>query len=111
MHARSIITNYTWMNDTQEKGFNLFKEEIANTNGSLDIKHVFNDFNNIFNTKLTPTVTNDINNFISLCKSERNKTLSNIERIEASELNQTKEEFYFSTLDDNKKLNTRLLTY
>ena len=53
----------------------------------------------------------DINNFISLCKSERNKTLSNIERIEASELNQTKEEFYFSTLDDNKKLYTRLLTY
>ena len=111
LHARIIITNYTWMNDTQEKGFNLFKEEIANTNGSLDIKHVFNDFNNIFNTKLTPTVTNDINNFISLCKSERNKTLSNIERIEASELNQTKEEFYFSTLDDNKKLYTRLLTY
>lgn len=106
LHARVILTNYVFMEDPHEKGFDLFQIESnpqcakATRNGSLNVKNIFTDFNSIINTTNQATVIKDTQKYIKLFRKCSENIIENKNRKEG--LIQIQDLKYFSNKQRNK---------
>lgn len=83
LHARVLVSNYTFIEDPHEKGFDLFEFKSGNNqgkairNGSINIKNILSDFDSYYSNNKNSTLIVDINKYLKLFKKCRKKVIEN----------------------------------
>ena len=76
LHARVIVTNYSFLEDPHETGFDLFDSNKARKNGSLNIKNLYSDLDTMISSNKL-TVIQDTRKYIEIFKEYRRRILEN----------------------------------